>query len=44
MRRLVEYAPDCKKYKAIQAEAMVLLGKVEEAQNLAKYVQIKVLF
>ena len=37
MRRLAEYAPDCRKYKAMQAEAMVLLGKIEEAQNLAKY-------
>eukprot|EP00795_Rhopilema_esculentum_P013731 gene13731-4651_t len=35
MRRLAEYVPDCKKYKASQAEAMVLLGKIEEAQNLA---------
>ena len=38
MRRLAEYVPDCKQYKASQAEAMVLLGKIEEAQNLAKYV------
>ena len=36
MRRLMEYVPDCQKYKGLQAEAMVFLGKLEEAQNLAK--------
>jgi len=35
MRRLLEYVPDCRKYKVLQAEAMVLLGKIEEAQNMA---------
>ena len=40
MRRLVEFAPDCKKYKALQAEAMALIGKLDDAQMIAKYVWI----
>eukprot|EP00794_Sanderia_malayensis_P017717 gene17717-19488_t len=35
MRRLCEYAPDCIKYKALQAEAMALQGKLDDAQIMA---------
>lgn len=34
----MEFAPDCKKYKALQAEAMALIGKLDDAQMIAKFV------
>ena len=32
----MQYVPDCQKYRILQAEAMALQGKIEEAQNMAK--------
>ncbi len=35
MRRLSEYVPECSQFKALQAEAMALSGKVDDAQIMA---------
>ena len=36
MRRLLEYAPYCVKYKGLQAECLALMGKFNDAQVIAK--------